>query len=446
MAYFPKDFLWGVACASYQCEGGWDADGKGRNIWDDFCREPGKVKYGDTGDTACDTYHRIDEDVALMKKFGVQAYRFSLSWARILPEGDGEVNEAGLEYYSRVVDLLLENGIEPMVTLYHWDLPSALQYKGGWLNRDIVKAFGRYADIVSKRFGDRVTRYMTINEPQCITALGYGKGVLAPGWVLPDVDLARIYHNIALSHSEAQRRIRGNVPGAQVGIVPCGQLCYPKEETEENIEAAYRASFDLSHGWWAFKFNICLDNLIRRGWDDTAPETLRRFQDTVPASDWQLMETPDFLGMNVYNGDCVDGSGRNVPQPSGHPVTGCKWPVTPEVLHYGPIHLYRRYQLPLYITENGLSCNDVVSLDGLVHDPARIDFLHRYLRELSKALQAGIPLRGYLHWSFLDNFEWASGYDERFGLIHVDYQTLVRTPKDSAAWYRRVIETNGAEL
>ena len=449
MVQFPSDFLWGVACASYQCEGAWDADGKGPNIWDDFCHVTGggRVKNDDNGDVACDVYHRWPEDIALMKAHNIRAYRFSVSWARVIPDGDGAVNEAGLAFYEKLVDALLEAGIEPLVTLYHWDLPSALQYKGGWLNRDIVPAFARYARIVAERLGDRVKCYMTINEPQCITALGYGLGDHAPGWKLPGEDLARIYHILALAHSEAMRQIKAVCgPAVRVGIVPCGRLCYPAEDTPENREAAYRATYDLSLPRWEFTQNIIMDSLVLRRYDDTAPECVRRFAATIPAADWDAMEKPDFIGINVYHGMCVDAEGKPAGGYAGFPLTACKWPVTPEVMHYGPMNTYRRYGIPVYISENGLSCNDVIFLDGKIHDPKRIDFLHRYLTELAKAVAEGTPVLGYLQWSFLDNFEWNSGYDERFGIIYVDYPTLRRIPKDSAAWYAKVIETNGACL
>ena len=448
MAHFPKDFIWGVACAAYQCEGGWDADGKGPSIWDDFCHQVNghHVKNDDSGDIACDTYHRIDEDLALMKAHGVKAYRFSLSWARIIPDGDGAVNPAGLEYYSDVGDKCIAAGIEPMVTLYHWDLPSALHYKGGWLNKDIARAFGRYARIVAERFGDRVKRYMTINEPQCIAMMGYGVGALAPGYQLCDEDITRIYHVLALSPSEAQRQIKAVAPHALVGIVPCGELYTPAEDTPENREAVYRADFDLSVSRWAFHFNCCVDELFFHGYGDTAPEAVKRFLATVPQSEWDSMEKPDFLGLNIYNGPAVDAQGQIVRFHRGFPLTACKWPVTPEVLHYGPAAMYRRYGLPMFISANGIYCNDMIFLDGQVHDPKRIDFVHRYLLELSKAIAEGAPVQGYLYWSFLDNFEWSNGYDERFGLVYVDYPTLKRIPKDSARWYKEVIETNGAEL
>ena len=448
MAQFPKDFTWGVACAAYQCEGGWNEDGKGPSIWDDFSHhiEGHHISNGDTGDIACDAYHRIGEDIALMKAHGVRAYRFSLSWTRIIPDGDGEVNPAGLEYYSGVVDKLLAAGIEPLVTLYHWDLPSALHYKGGWLNRDIVAAFGRYARIVAERFGDRVKRYMTVNEPQCVAQLGYGEGIHAPGYRLDDEDIARVYHVIALAHSEAQRQIKAVNPAALVGIVPCGNPGIPCEDTPAHREAAYRATFDLSKDRWAFHFNACVDELFFHGYDDTAPAPVRRFMDTIPEADWALMEKPDFLGLNIYQGATVDIDGNPTGRYPGFPLTACKWPVTPEALHFGPVHLYRRYGVPVYISENGISCNDVIFLDGQVHDPKRIDYMHRYLLALSVAIAEGVPVLGYLYWSFLDNFEWNFGYDERFGIIYVDYPTLRRIPKDSAAWYKNVIDTNGACL
>lgn len=446
MSRFPDNFLWGVACASYQCEGAWDADGKGPNIWDDYCHDLRgiNVKNGDTGDTACDSYHRFREDVALMKAHNVQVYRFSISWARVIPDGDGEINEKGLQFYDELVEELLANGIEPWITLYHWDLPSALQDKGGWLNRDIIKAFARYAGIIANRFKGRVNHYMTLNEPQCIAQCGYLNGNHAPGWKLGWEKTAQVYHVLCLAHSEAQRAIKAVCgPDVKVGAVPCGSLAYPVADTPEGREAAYHASWNLNNGW---NFNIFLDPLILHKYDDSANPEIKRFAETIPAEDWDLMETPDFLGLNIYNGFAVNEKGEPVKRAPGAPVTACKWPVTPEVLRYGPMNIYRRYGLPMYITENGLSCNDKIFLDGKVHDPDRIDFLNRYLAELRKGIEDGAPVGGYLQWSFLDNFEWGQGYSERFGLIYVDYETFKRTPKDSASWYAKVIESNGEIL
>lgn len=444
MIQFPEDFIWGAACASYQCEGAWNEDGKGPSIWDDFCHEwNGRhIKNDDTGNIACDTYHRFREDIALMKAHSIKAYRFSISWTRIIPDGDGEVNELGLKYYDELVDELLRSGIEPMVTLYHWDLPSALQAKGGWQNREIADVFGRYARIIAQRFKGRVHKYMTINEPLCVCNNGYGIGVFAPGYKVGEDALVRIYHHICLAHSEAQRQIKAVDPAAQVGIVCCGRQTFPEKDTPENREAAYHAMFDLSQDWIG-TYNIVPDSLIFRRYDASAPEVVQRFAATIPASDWALMETPDFLGINVYGGDKVDAQGKLVRFAPGYPVTGNKWRITPEVMHYGTVNIFRRYNLPIYITENGLSCNDIVYLDGQVHDPKRIDFLQRYLSSLYKAIEEGVPVKGYLHWSILDNFEWASGYDERFGLIYVDYVTQRRIPKDSIRWYKKLIESNG---
>lgn len=450
MSYFPGDFIWGTACAAYQCEGAWDADGKGRNIWDDYTHDfaAGHIANNDTGDTACDSYHRYKEDIALMKRFGFKVYRFSISWARVIPDGSGEVNEKGLQYYDSLVDELLANGIEPYITLYHWDLPSALSDRGGWLNPAIVPVFGRYAEVIAEHFKGRVKVYMTINEPQCISVSGYGRGEHAPGWRLPDDKVAQVFHNLALAHSEAYRRIKAAAGSdVTVGVVSCGRVCYPAENTPECTEAAYNTMFNLSaDGDWGYTFNIFLDDLILHRYDDTAPESVRRFAETVPASDWEKMEKPDFIGINNYQSDAVLPDGSFAPVPAGFPRTALKWKITPEGMYYGPKFLHRRYGLPLMITENGLSCNDKVYLDGKVHDADRIDFLRRYLREVSHAVQDGIPLLGYLSWSFLDNFEWAQGYNERFGLIYVDYQTFERIPKDSAAWYSEVIKTNGKDL
>lgn len=446
MSKFPKNFLWGVACASYQCEGAWDTDGKGRNIWDDYCHDTThqNIKDGDTGDVACDSYHRFREDVALMKAHNVQVYRFSISWARVIPDGDGDVKEKGLQYYDDLVEELLANGIEPWITLYHWDLPSALQDKGGWLNRDIVKTFGRYTRVIAERFKGRVTHFMTINEPQCVAQCGYLNGNHAPGWKLSWEMVAQVYHHICLAHSEAQRVLKEVCgPDTLVGAVPCGSLAYPEVDTPEGREASYHASWDLSHGW---NFNIFLDPLILHRYDDSANDSIKRFAKTIDPKDWDLMEKPDFLGLNIYNGFAVNEKGEPVKRAPGAPVTACKWPVTPEVMRYGPQHIFRRYGIPMYITENGLSCNDKVYLDGKVHDPERIDFLNRYLLELSKGIEDGAPVGGYLQWSFLDNFEWGQGYSERFGLIYVDYTTCERIPKDSAAWYAKVIESNGEIL
>lgn len=447
MTPFPKDFLWGAACSAYQCEGAWNEGGKGPSIWDDFCHTEGSVRNGDTGDTACDSYHRYGEDIDLMRALGIKAYRFSVSWPRVLPDGRGELNSAGLDYYDRYVDALLGAGIEPWLTLYHWDLPSALQAEGGWLSRSTVDAFAAYSSVIAARLGDRVRCFMPINEPQCIAKLGYGTGEQAPGLKLPPEDVARVLHHLALAHSAANDAIRAAVGGnVSIGTATCGRLCCPQNDTPGGAEGAYEATFrytDNLHGW-SFTHNIYLDSLIRRGCDDSAPEFLRRFADTIPQSDWDAMRAPDFLGLNIYNGDLSDDAGNIIRRCEGAPVTATKWPFTPEVMYWGVKNIYARYGLPVYITENGVSCNDRIYLDGKVHDADRIDFLSRYIAELKRAMDEGVPVKGYFHWSLLDNFEWALGYDERFGLVYTDYKTKKRIPKDSAEWYAALVKTGMA--
>lgn len=443
MSAFPADFLWGAACAAYQCEGAWDADGKGRSIWDDFCHSPGNIRGGDTGDTACDSYRRTREDIGLMSALGLRAYRFSISWPRILPDGRGRINAAGLDHYDRFVDDLLAEGVEPWLTLYHWDLPSALQREGGWLSRSTVDAFGEYSALVANRLSDRVHSFIPVNEPQCIAKLGYGVGEHAPGLSLPAEDVAKVLHHLALAQSVSADAVRAAAPAARVGTATCGRLCCPQNDTPAGGDAACAATFRLTddlHGW-AFTHNIFLDSLIRREYDKSAPDFLRRFADAIPQSDWDAMRAPAFLGLNIYNGELSDDAGSVIRRCEGFPVTATKWPVTPEVMRWGVKHIYRRYGLPVYITENGVSCNDRVYGDGRVHDGDRIDFLRAYLTELRRAMGEGVPVKGYFHWSLLDNFEWALGYDERFGLYYTDYATKQRLPKDSAAWYARVVRT-----
>lgn len=445
MSAFPKEFIWGTAYASYQVEGAWNEDGKGPSIWDDFTHSAGHIKNGDTGDVACDSYHKLEDDVALIKQMGAKVHRFSLSWPRIFPSGTGEPNEKGIAFYDRFVNALLREGIEPWITLYHWDLPSALQAKGGWVNRETVDAFARYAAYIGQHFDGRVRCYMPINEPQCITALGDGNGEHAPGLRLSNEEVAKAMHHLTLAHSYAVKALRAasSVP-LSIGTVTCGRLCYPSVESEQAEQAAYDSSFRLTDDCihnWCFTHNVFLDRIFfPKAWQD-APEFLRRYWESIPEEDWAAMEKPDFLGLNVYNGSTTDENGNMAKLPDGYPHTAIGWPVTPKVMYYGPRHLNKRYGLPVIITENGLSCNDWIHLDGKVHDPDRIDFLRRYLHQLRRAMESGTPIKGYLHWSLMDNFEWAEGYAQRFGLVYVDYATGKRIPKDSAQWYADVIRT-----
>lgn len=447
MDRFPENFLWGTACAAFQCEGAWDEDGKGPSIWDVFCHSPGHVKNRDTGDVACDSYHQLDADLALLQTLGGKVHRFSVSWPRIQPTGRGAVNERGLAYYDRLVDGLLTRGIEPWLTLYHWDLPVALQAEGGWLNRETVNAFAEYASLLARHFDGRVKCYMPVNEPQCIALLGYGTGEHAPGLSLGNESVARVMHNLTLAHSLSSKALRaGSGTPLSIGTVTCGRLCFPAASGADSEQAAEAASFALSgadlHGW-AFTHNIFLDSLFFRQYDNSAPDFLRRFADTIPPGDWDSMEKPDFLGLNIYNGEQTDRNGQPIPFPPDFPRTAMGWPVTPEVMYYGTRHLYRRYGVPLCITENGVSCRDQVSTDGLVHDGARTAFLSAYLTALQKSMESGVPVSGYLHWSLLDNFEWAEGYAQRFGLVYVDYPTQRRIIKDSGHWYAAMASSNG---
>lgn len=445
---FPQDFLWGAATSSYQIEGGWNADGKGPSIWDCFSHTPGKTHNGETGDVACDHYHRFREDVALMKELGIQSYRFSINWPRVLPQGQGRVNQAGLDFYSRLVDALLEAGIQPCVTLYHWELPLALHQRGGWLNPETARAFGQLAAVLAQTFDGRVKKYITLNEPQCVTALGYRSGVHAPGIQADLWSQAAVAHHLLLAHGYAVQALRANSSGPiQVGIASTGDLFYPSEDTAQNRALAYKATF--SSGGWPFSHSWFLDPVVLGHYPEEAlPAGLASFVHSIPREEMEQIHQPlDFLAANIYSGDELDSLGHPVPRPTGWPRTALRWSLSPASIHYGLVFLYQRYGLPLYVSENGQSCNDRIFLDGKVHDPDRIDYLQRYLLALREALNEGVPVKGYYHWSLMDNFEWHSGYDDRFGLIFVDYADHQRRiPKDSFYWYQRLIARNGEPL
>lgn len=451
---FPKGFLWGTATSSYQIEGGAFEGGKGLSIWDDFVREPGRIRDHSTGDVACDHYHRYREDVRLMAEMGIRNYRFSISWPRVMPEGTGAVNEAGLAFYSDLVDCLIEHGIRPFVTLYHWDLPLALHHRGGWLNDDMPEWFAQYTCVVAKRLGDRVRDFFTINEPQCILGLGYAMGKHAPGLQSSAGDLVRMMHNLLRSHGRSVQVLRETVPGVRVGYAPCGDPAIPASDSAADLEACRKAYFgvpdEAKHLGW------CVSWLSDPAILGVYPEEgLKRYGHLLPRG-WEgdlsvICQPMDYYAQNIYRGSVwraagADATPERLPLPAGMPRTAAGWPIVPESLYWGPKLLHERYHLPIIISENGMSCHDVVSLDGKVHDPNRIDYLHRYLLALRRACEDGVPVAGYFCWSFLDNFEWASGYDERFGLVHVDYRTQARTPKDSCLWYRDVMASNGENL
>ena len=446
---FPKNFVWGAASSAIQSEGSPLADGGGESVWDRFSSIPGKVDGGATPEIACDSYHRYAEDVAMLEAMGLKAYRFSTSWARIDPRGDGSWNEAGLAYYDGLVNLLLEKGIEPYVTLHHWELPQALEDRGGWLNPETARAFARFAGMMATHFRGRVRRYFTLNEPQCILNLGYNIGVHAPGRRLEQRGLFACWKHLMMAHGLAMRAMQAADDAAQVGLASTGRLCYPDTDAPEDRAAAERATFRVADDDWLFHHGVVLDAICLGRFAACPGTQLEALARELSAEDWAIIHCPpDFIGLNVYNGNGVraDGDGEAyVPRPTGYPRTALKWPVTERVMNAGVGHIWRRYNLPIYITENGQSCNDRIFLDGAVHDPDRIDFLARYLGELKKCAETA-DVRGYFHWSLTDNFEWHSGYGERFGLVYVDYPSQRRILKDSARWYREVAATNGASL
>lgn len=438
---FPKNFILGAATAAYQIEGAWQADGKGESIWDRFSHTPGKVEQGDTGDIACDHYHRWAEDVALMKDLGLKAYRFSISWPRILPAGRGKVNPAGIAFYSRLVDALLEAGIEPFVTLYHWDLPQVLQEAGGWPARMIVEAFAEYAHAVTQPLGDRVKNWITLNELQVVAFIGYEEGRHAPGHKSLYETLAASHH-LLLAHSQAVPVIRANCPDGRVGIVLNLTPQVPASPSMPDRKAAWRADGQINR-WY-------LDPLAGRGYPHDMVKDYGIDLDFVQPGDLKQISTPvDFLGINNYTRDILRA--KSVSPQENAPVTVFRsseitemgWEVHPQGLYTMLGRLHFEYGFPaIYVTENGAAFRDQLSPDGKVDDPERCAYLAGHLAMVNKAIQAGVPVQGYFVWSLLDNFEWAHGYSKRFGIVYIDYPTQRRIPKTSAHWYRSLIEEN----
>jgi len=447
---FAKDFIWGVATASYQIEGAAYEDGKGLSIWDEFCKQPNRVFDAHNGDIACDHYHLFKEDVKLMAELGIKAYRFSISWSRVIPNGTGEINMKGIDFYSQLVDELLKYNIIPFITLYHWDMPYALYQRGGWLNPECKSWFKEYTGVVSKFLGDRVKHFITFNEPQCFIGISYIDTILAPGIKVSQKDALQMAHNIMVAHGLSVRTLRESIEDVQVGYAPTGKYYHPLTGSEADIAAAKMATFSVTRDW-GFSVSWWSDPVLTGKYPDNAYELFGDDMPEIEDGDLEIMSTPlDFYGQNIYHSSLVKSDGKDgfefVRRPVGYPKTAYSWPVTPESLNYIPRFLYERYKKPVIITENGLSCHDWPSLDGKVHDVQRVDFLHRYLLELKKSIEGGTDVRGYFQWSFMDNFEWAQGYNERFGMVYVDYETQRRIPKESAYWYKEVIETNGEHL
>ena len=438
---FKKDFLWGAATASFQIEGAWNEDGKSPSIWDEFCHRGGKIEDNSNGDIACDHYHRYKEDVKLMSELGLKAYRFSIAWTRVLPDGTGKINEKGLEFYSNLVDELLKYNITPFVTLYHWDLPYCLQLKGGWTNPDSPLWFEEYTKSVAAKLGDRVKNYITFNEPSVFMGCGCWLGDHAPGYKLSTRDLLHMGHNIHLAHGRAVKVLRELVPDCKVGITLATMPAIPVTPADE--QTAYDQYFSCPREAFFWQDSYWADPIVFGKYPE---ELLKSCADIFPAftdEDMKLISQKiDFLGQNIYQARYVGEHERF----RGTPHTEIGWDTFDDALEWGVKHFYKRWKLPVYITENGLSCHDWESLDGKVHDPNRIDFLHRYLRGLKKAADSGCDVSGYFQWSFMDNFEWAKGYNPRFGMVFCDYKTLKRIPKDSAYWYKEVIESNGENL
>jgi beta-glucosidase len=446
---FPDGFLWGAATASYQIEGAWKEDGKGESIWDRFSHEPGKIRNGDNGDIACDHYHRWREDVDLMKGLGLRAYRFSIAWPRLLPEGRGQVNQAGLDFYDRLVDRLLEAGIIPFVTLYHWDLPQALQDEGGWPERLTAQAFVEYADLASRRLGDRVKHWITHNEPHIVAFLGYQLGYHAPGW--QDWPSAiRAAHHLLLSHGWAVPVIRSNSPGSDVGIALNYTHAMPASNSPDDFQAARFLDGHVNR-WF-------LDPLYGRHYPAdivadyiSAGHLPEQGMNFVQAGDMQAIAVPtDFIALNYYTRAVLrDESAAGNPPPLVHTapeteLTEMGWEIYPEGLYQALCRVYFAYQAgKIYITENGASYGDSPDGDGHVRDERRTAYLRQHFAAALRAIQSGVPLAGYFVWSLLDNFEWAYGYSQRFGIIWVDFHTRQRVLKDSALWYKNVIHQNG---
>ena len=433
---FPQDFVWGAATASYQIEGATREAGRGESVWDRFCATPGKVRNGDSGEIACDFYHRYRDDVALMRELGIDAFRFSIAWPRVLPTGRGPVNEAGLDFYDRLVDELLANEIEPFVTLFHWDTPQALEDAGGWTARETAEAFVEYAEAVAGRLGDRVGHWMTHNEPWVHAWIGYAWGDHAPGRT-SETDAVAAAHHLLLSHGWATEVIRRNAPDAQVGITLNLSHAYPASDSPEDEAAAWQVD-GQGNRWF-------LDPIFRGAYPADLLERNGIVEPFVQVGDLEAISAPlDFLGVNNYFRFVVSAGaeGPQMQRDSEAQHTDMDWEVYPDGLNRLLVRVARDYAPPaIYVTENGAAFGDVRVHDGRVHDPERTEYLESYIGAVSDAIAGGAPVKGYFVWSFLDNFEWAYGYSKRFGIVYIDYPTLERVPKDSFYWYRDFIKS-----
>ena len=452
---FPDDFIWGSATSSYQIEGAWNEDGKGESIWDRFTHTPGHIVDQSTGDVACDHYHRLPEDIALMKSLGLQAYRFSISWPRILPEGRGRVNQAGLDFYSRLVDGLLNAGIKPVATLYHWDLPQALQDSGGWPQRSTAEAFVEYADAVTRRLGDRVGTWITHNEPWCASILSYQYGEHAPGW--QDTAAAvRASHHLLLSHGWAVPVIRANSSGSEVGITLNFETMIAASGSPADTRLARIRDGSYNRWFISALYGREYPADIVTHYEPFFPQGM----DFIQPGDFEAIAVPtDFLGVNYYTRAVVrdETAADNWPQTVFPDLPKCDmhtgvwdpiyWEIYPQGLYDLLNRIHFEYGPPkIYITENGTSFIEGPNADGRITDNRRQKYLQDHMAAARRAMDNGVPLAGYFVWSLMDNFEWGKGYQQQFGIVYVDYETQRRIPKDSALWYRGVIADNGFDI
>ena len=439
---FPQGFLWGSATAAYQVEGAVNEGGRGPTIWDTFSHTPGKTHNGDTGDMADDFYHRYKSDVGLMRDLGLKTCRFSIAWSRIFPTGTGAPNQQGIDFYRRLVDTLLAAGVEPYATLYHWDLPQPLQDRGGWENRDTAKAFADYAGFTAGKLSDHVKHYMTTNEISTFTELGYGNGTHAPGLQVGRKRLAQLTHNAVLGHGMAVRAIRASASGAMVGLAENPRATVPVIETAEHVQAAHAAMREENAQYLGVILGGKYTDLYLKKLAADAPQ--------FTPEDLQIISSPlDFVGTNIYQPTYVRAASNEagyvvVRKPSSYPHMLSPWlDVGPEALYWGPKLVYDIWHpKAMYITENGCSSADVVAPDGHIYDTDRVMYFRNYLTQLHRAVGEGVPIKGYFLWSLLDNYEWADGYDKRFGITYVDFTTQQRTLKLSGEFYKQVIAAN----
>ena len=440
---FPKGFLWGSATASYQVEGAVKEAGRGPSIWDTFSHAAGNTYNGATGDVADDFFHLYKEDIRLMKGLGLKIFRFSVAWSRVFPNGSGTPNPAGLDFYQAMVDALLEAGIQPYCTLYHWDLPQALQDKGGWENRDTAKAFADYAGYTAGKLSDKVKHFMTMNEIRTFVELGYSLGTHAPGLKLDAKRVAQLNHYAVLGHGLAMQAIRAQVPAStKVGIADNVTATTPVIESTEHIEAAHKAMREE---------NAMFLTVVQEGrYTDQYLKRLGASAPTFTAEEMKIIASPmDFVGINIYQPTFVraDHSEKGyalMPIPASYPHMLSPWiTIGPEALYWAPKLVHELWNVKeMYITENGTSSSDQITPEGEVYDTDRVMYLRNYLTQLQRAVSEGVPVKGYFLWSILDNFEWADGYEKRFGIVYVDFATQKRTPKLSASFYKQVIQKN----